>query len=501
VRKSSFAILNRSAVCRNVGRSWRLGRCPPRGRFAGAAIVLTFCACCFVPPGAAALPQASEQKPATAVAQISKEATEFILQGFDLLGQHNARGAEAAFRQAIEVQPEAQPAHRGLGLALREEGRLTDAFRELQTATRLDPSDADAHYALGSVAWALSTPASSAPGKTGGLTPADYQNLAAAEFSEALTLSPKDATLRMSLAAIYLEADRPHDALRQAEEAVHIAPGSAAAHVTLGRAYFAGGEEEKAAAEFQAAQKLDPQDGAAYLALGQLRMFQRRNPQAEEALRHAIQVSPNLGPAYAALAQILTEEGKGAEARGLLETAVRLNPQDWQSQYQLAVLFDRAGESARAAELLKQVLRTNPDFPAAREQLATQRLRRGDAKGATSLAGSMIAENPQGPEGHRIMALALWKQRDYEGSLAECAMALNADPNSIAMEALQAIELWQLGHKKEAQSALREAARLEPKVASSDVFCRLLLCDAHDINIVSDFLRKIRWVLAPPPTP
>jgi tetratricopeptide (TPR) repeat protein len=485
----------------NVGRAWKLERRPHWRGFAGAAFVLSFCACCLIRLAAAAPQQASEQTPAAPVVQISRQATEFILQGFDLLGQHNAPGAEAAFRQAIEVQPEAEPAHRGLGLALREGGRLTDAFRELQTATRLDPSDAEAHYALGSVAWALSTPVSSAPAKAGGLTPADYQNLAVAEFSKALALSPKDVTLRMSLAALYLEADRPHAAVQQAEEAVRIAPDNAAAHVTLGRAYFAGGEEEKAAAEFQAAEKLDPQDGGAYLALGQLRMFQRRNPQAEEAFRHAIQVSPNLGPAYAALAQVLMEDGRGAEARGLLEKAVALNPQDWQSQYQLALLLNQAGESARAAGLLEDVLRTNPDFPGAHEQVAAGLLRRGDAKGATSLAEKMIAQNPQGPEGHRIMALALWKQRDYEGSLAECAMALNGDPNSSAMTALQAIELWQLGHKKEAQMAFREAAKLEPKVASSDVFCRLLLCDAHDISVVSDFLHKIRWVLAPPLTP
>ena len=97
---------------------------------------------------------------------MSKQASDFILQGFDLLGQHDATGAEKAFRQAIEVQPEVEPAHRGLGLALREEGRLTEAFRELQTATQLDPSDSDAHYTLGSVAWALSMPANAPPART-----------------------------------------------------------------------------------------------------------------------------------------------------------------------------------------------------------------------------------------------------------------------------------------------------------------------------------------------
>jgi Tfp pilus assembly protein PilF len=128
-------------------------------------------------------------------------------------------------------------------------------------------------------------------------------------------------------------------------------------------------------------------------------------------------------------------------------------------------------------------------------------LRRGDITGATNLAGKMIAEDPQSPEGHRITALALWKQRDYEGSLAECAMVLNVDPNSSSMLVLQSIALWQQGNKKDAQKAFRDAAKVDPKVGTADVFCRLLLCDAHDINIVSEFLRKNRWLLAPPPSP
>ncbi len=478
------------------------GRPPHCGKILSIIFVLGFCAAmCPAIPSAAAPRQASQNAVTPPAGQVSKQASDLILQAFELLGQHDAAGAEKAFRQAIEVQPEVEPAHRGLGLALREEGRLPEAFRELQTATQLDPTDSDAHYTLGSVAWALSMPANAPPGKQGGLSSSDYQGLAGAEFSKALALNPQDPMLRINLAVLYLDSDRARDAVLQAQEAVRIAPNHTLAHVTLGRAYFASGEEEKAATEYEAAAKLDPQDGEAWFALGQLRMFQRRTPQAEEALRHAIQLSPNLGPAYAALAQILTAEGRNGEARTLLEKAVALNSVDWQSQYQLAVLLNQAGETARATDMLKQVLQVNPDFPGAREQLATGLLRRGDIPGATAWAGKMIAENPQGPEGHRIMALALWKQRDYDGSLAECAMALNADPNSSSMLVLQSIALWQSGNRKDAQKAFRDAAKVEPKVGTADVFCRLLLCDAHDINIVSDFLHKNRWVLMPQPQP
>ena len=432
---------------------------------------------------------------------VTEQAHQLILQGFDLLSRNEPEGAEKAFRQAIDVQPEVEAAHRGLGLALREQGRLPEAYREMQTATQLNPSDPDAHHSLGLIAWALSMPANAPPGRKGGLSAADYQNLAAVEFSKALALSPKDAMLRTNLALLYLDSNRPRDAVQQAEEAVRLAPGNAAAHVTLGRAYFASGEEEKAAKEYETAAKLDPKDGNAYLALGQMRMFQHRTPAAEEALRHAMEISPDLGPAYASLAEILVEENKNAEARALLEKAVTLNSQDWQSQYELAVLLNVAGETARATELLNKVLKVNPDFPGAREQLATGLLRRGDIAGATALAEKLIAEDPLGAEGHRIMAMVFWKQRDFDSSLAECAMALNADQNSEAMFALQAIALWEAGRKKESAAAYKEAYRINPKVGTADVFCRLLLCDANDIAIVGDFLHKNRWVVSPPVQP
>jgi hypothetical protein len=112
----------------------------------------------------------------------------------------------------------------------------------------------------------------------------------------------------------------------------------------------------------------------------------------------------------------------------------------------------------------------------------------------------MIAKSPQAAEGHRIMALALWRQRDDEASLAECALALSGDPDSTQMQALQAVELWQLDRKKEARRALVQASKglANPaRLTTAEVFCRLILCDARDIAVVDDFLRKNRWALAP----
>ena len=177
-----------------------------------------------------------------------------------------------------------------------------------------------------------------------------------------------------------------------------------------------------------------------------------------------------------------------------------LDSGEWESKYHLAALLIDAGEAARATDLLEQVARLHPEFLPAREQLGFARLRRGDLEGATREADEMIAKSPQAAEGHRIMALALWRQRDYEASLAECALALSGDPDSTQMQALQAVELWQLDRKKEARRALVQASKGQAnpaKLATAEVFCRLILCDARDIAVVDDFLRKNRWALAP----
>jgi Tfp pilus assembly protein PilF len=160
-----------------------------------------------------------------------------------------------------------------------------------------------------------------------------------------------------------------------------------------------------------------------------------------------------------------------------------------------------AGEGGRATELLEKVSRLHPEFLPAREQLGLGLLRRGDLEAASAQATKLIALEPRAPEGHRLMALVLWKQRQYEPSLAECAMALANDPDSSSMLALQSIELWELNRKREAQNAFRQAAQTEPKVSSAEVFCRLLLCDSRDIGMVADFLRRMRWVLAPSTLP
>jgi len=452
-------------------------------------------------PGGLALASVKAQQIALpASTQPLPGVAEVLNKGFDLLARRDAAGAEAAFRQAIDLQPELEMAHRGLGMALRARGQDEAALRELEVATRLNPSDADAHYELAATAWALSQQATTSPHARGAPV-RDYRTLAADEYKKLAALRPLDASVRRILAELDLEGGRKEDALAEVQEAIRLAPDDPTLHVALGRVYFAEGEEDKAAAEYLKALKLNPKEGEAYLALGQMRFFQRRYAQAAESFQQALQVSPNLAPAYAGMAEIFIQQGRSAPARSMLKKVVALDPQDWHSQYQLAVLMNAAGDVGGATELLEKVTRLHPDFLPAQEQLIMGLVRRGDLRQASAKADALIAEQPQAAEGHRLRALILRKQHDLEGALAEAAMALDAEPDSASMLALQSISLWELKRKKDSLVAFRAAAKIEPKVGTPEVFCRLLVCDAGDISTVSDFLRRNRWVLAPPQEP
>ena len=156
-------------------------------------------------PRAFSLAAGAQQAARVASPKLLPGVAEAVNKGFDLLGRNDAAGAEAAFRQAIDLEPEVEMAHRGLGLALKAEGQNEAALREFEVATRLDPADVDAHYALADTAWTLSS-RSLASQRAGGAPAQSYLDLAAAEYAKLAVLRPQDAELRQNQAQLDLDA-------------------------------------------------------------------------------------------------------------------------------------------------------------------------------------------------------------------------------------------------------------------------------------------------------
>jgi Flp pilus assembly protein TadD len=108
--------------------------------------------------------------------------------------------AEAAFREAVQREPEAALPHYYLGLALLEQDEPRPAARELERALQLDPALPGARSSLG-IAWYES----------------GRDDDAARELEQAVELDPRDATAHLFLGlALWRKGDR--DAARTSLE-------------------------------------------------------------------------------------------------------------------------------------------------------------------------------------------------------------------------------------------------------------------------------------------
>jgi tetratricopeptide (TPR) repeat protein len=78
-------------------------------------------------------------------------ANEYFQQGLNFAAQQNTASAEAAFRRAIEIEPNFAEAYANLGSVLANQNKLSEAVPYFETAIRLKPNVPEFYYMLGKV--------------------------------------------------------------------------------------------------------------------------------------------------------------------------------------------------------------------------------------------------------------------------------------------------------------------------------------------------------------
>jgi len=81
-------------------------------------------------------------------------ANEYFQQGLSLAAKQDTEGAEAAFRRAIQIDPNLAEAYANLGSLLANQNKLEEAVPNFQTAIRLKPNVPEFHYMFGQVLYA-----------------------------------------------------------------------------------------------------------------------------------------------------------------------------------------------------------------------------------------------------------------------------------------------------------------------------------------------------------
>lgn len=266
------------------------------------------------------------------------------------------RDDESLWTSAIQAYPESARPYDNLGIVLLARSDLAGAATEFETALRIRPDYAEAHYDLGKALARI-------PGRL---------PQAIAEFQAALHDRPNySPTLFYTLVHIGLgdalarEHGRMPEASEQYEQALKLDPNSAEAHYDLGSALaWMPGRTPDAVAEWQTALRLQPDLAEAHYNLGVVyAQSAERAADAVAEFQAALRSRPDYAEAHNQLGRVLSRvPGRLPDAIAQYEDAVRLKPDFGEAHYNLGMaLLQIPGRMPDAIEELEAALRIHPD--------------------------------------------------------------------------------------------------------------------------------------------
>jgi tetratricopeptide (TPR) repeat protein len=255
---------------------------------------------------------------ASALAEKPNDADLLSVYAGRLIEQDRNAEAEVALTRAVTTSPFHKRSRRQLGELLATSGRPEDAIEVYEQMLRIQPDDADAYFAIGS---------------------------------------------------ILVESD-PGAALPYFEEACRLAPSRAFFLTSLGIAYLKDGRMTEAEATLRRAIALSPDDPSISNNLGIVLVQTRRYDDAIRELSALLERHPRFTPARNNFAIALAESGDLARAEREVRTAIGESPDYLDAHLTLAAILERAGRLDEEYDVLQRAFELAPERIDIRNRLA-----------------------------------------------------------------------------------------------------------------------------------
>jgi len=228
------------------------------------------------------------------------------------------------------------------------------AIEQARLATEKNPDDVDARRTLAEAYLAAAFKGDDREGST---------TKAIVEYQALVHLSPGDQDARLMLGRLFLQDDRPAEALEQFQAVKAAGFEPAQTGLLIARAWLREQKNDEAAAELRAVLAAAPRDFDALSYLCQIDESKGAWPEASELYRRMLALRPSDATLRTRLGYALFRAGKTNEAIDAFRQTIASNPSDPLVRAMLANALRAAGRPGEAIHELQLLLEYHPDDP------------------------------------------------------------------------------------------------------------------------------------------
>ena len=392
----------------------------------------------FVAACSVAFPIAASAQTKPPVSKAAEAYAQFLL-AHHLEEREDENGAIAAYKRAMELDPQAADIPAELAALYLRQSKVQEAMAAAEQALKIAPANREANRVLGIVYAALSESGRGGGGRAAAADKAAGDNIAKAiqhlEAAIDRPMSQGDPNVRATLARVYVTGRQYDKAIPVLTDLVSQEPGWQDGPTLLAEAYSGAGKTGDAIAWFEQHAANDPR---LLQTLGDFYERERRWSDAAAAYERALQRSRNA-------------ELRARYASALLNAGGRQN-------------------LTKARDVLTEMTASRtPDALASRAlYLLSQAQRRlGDAAGAEASARKVIAQNSGSSLGYYALAEALEERHQYQAVIDALAPVVAKAPGPAFDVAILLPHLGfayqELGQHDKSIATFEQARRLSPK--------------------------------------
>ncbi len=145
-------------------------------------------------------------------------------------------------------------------------------------------------------------------------------------YEREIRANPSSTALHDSVALLYLEINRPNDAVTHFAQSVKLNAGSAPAHFNLGTALALAGRIDEAIASYRQALAVRPEYALAHNNLAGMLLQRGNAPEALQHYREAVRIDPRYVEAFQNMARVYAATGQFDEAVKSVQAGLALAP-------------------------------------------------------------------------------------------------------------------------------------------------------------------------------